>query len=318
MPDIKETNLTKFEYKDLKEIAIIGKGAVGTTVARQLEKIGIHAFDRFDSKTVSQAFSKSYDLVIYAGVRATKYIAERNPVEDEVHCDEALGQLSRLKSKRIVLISTIDASLAGFERLETDRMTSAYGRNRLHLESKASEFFENTPTDFRILRLPALYGTYVKKNQWFNIVKGVDSIKLDDTMSKLIDSIKEDYRFDLKSMHSILDDTLDVNILSTINRHSTFVWFNLDDVLIAIEKLFNSKHKLMLAISKSDENPAGMLFTHEYMLHIMNERVYSPSNIKKVDYVRLIDNSDRSDGKSILIKTDTDIFDDKWKEVHSS
>lgn len=61
-----------------------------------------------------------------------------------------------------------------------------------------------------------------------------------------------------------------------------------------------------------------MLFTHDYMLHKMNERVYSPSNIKKVDYVRLIDNADHSDGKSVLIKTDTDIFDEKWKEVHSS
>lgn len=306
------------DYKNLKEIAIIGKGAVGTTVAHQLKRIGVDRFDQFDSKTISQAFDKAYDLVIYAGVRATKYIAERDPMEDKAHCDEALDQLSRLKADRIVLISTIDASLAGFEWLETMQMTSVYGKHRLHLEFMASKFFKNTTTDFRILRLPALYGTYVKKNQWFNIVKGVDRIKLDDTTSKLVDSIKEDYRFDLKSMHSILDDTLDVNILSTINGHSTFVWFNLDDVLIAIEKLFNSKCDLMLAISKSDENPTGMLFSHDYMLHKMNERVYSPSNIKKVDYVKLIDSGDFSDSRSTLIKTDVDIFDKKWKEVHSS
>lgn len=152
--------------------ALIGyTGFVGSNL------LSSHEFaEVYNSKNISDAFGKSYDLLVYSGVRAEKYLANIDPDGDRKIIDNAIKNIEQIKSKRLVLISTVDVyKYPDNIREDSEIVTEGlhpYGMNRYILEKWVQENIK----DHFILRLPALFGANIKKNFIFDMIRIVPSM----------------------------------------------------------------------------------------------------------------------------------------------
>lgn len=143
-------------------VSLVGyTGFVGSNIyAAGKEKIdGI-----YNSKNIQDAYGTSPDLLIYAGMRAEKYLANRNPEADMQRILQAEDNIRRIHPKKLVLISTVDVFNDTRDKdedaeINTDNL-HAYGYNRYQLEKWVRKEY----TDALIIRLPGLYGINIKKN----------------------------------------------------------------------------------------------------------------------------------------------------------
>ncbi len=140
--------------------AIVGyTGFVGSNLCLS------HHFDgMFNSKNIQDAYGLKPDLLVYSGVRAEKYLANRDPQRDLEHIEDAFNNICQIAPRQLVLISTIDV-LANPVNIDEQsnfvpESRQAYGANRYHLEMKVRDAFPDT----LIIRLPALFGKNIKKN----------------------------------------------------------------------------------------------------------------------------------------------------------
>ena len=238
-----------YRYRDHKihdlKIAVVGRGAVGSTISDILESESIR-HDSYNSSNIEDAFGKSYDLMIYAGVNASKYLADSDPFNDELHCLRAFEIFRDFDAECKILISTIDAS-DKFEN-RTD-----YGLNRRKLEKMILKECDSARSS--IIRLPALYGSHVKKNTWFDCLRGPQNIKLNvDFENKILEEIGSDY------------DLQKYNILSFVSGKSVYCWYNLDTILSSILRSMSLKDRLIQVVSYDLDNKNGLVMTHKKML----------------------------------------------------
>lgn len=129
------------------------------------------AFDKlYNSKNIETAYGLNPDLLVYAGVRAEKYIANKFPEMDEKGILQAEENIKRINPKKLVLISTIDVldePVGVNEDVEINRaLLNVYGMNRYKLE----QWVRVTYPDALIIRLPALFGQNIKKNFIFDFI----------------------------------------------------------------------------------------------------------------------------------------------------
>lgn len=121
------------------------------------------------STDIKKYYGTSPNLCLYAGVPAAMFLANQKPGADLEMVKAARRNLREINPKQVVLISTIAVYSDSRGKDENSRMTehqlSAYGRNRLLLETWVQEDFERA----LILRLPALYGKGLKKNFLFDL-----------------------------------------------------------------------------------------------------------------------------------------------------
>lgn len=148
-------------------VALVGyTGFVGSNLyARARNRIkGV-----YNSQNVEKAYGLEPEVLIYAGVRAEKYLANSAPDQDMELILEAEKNIRAINPQRLVLISTIDVYQNPVGVDETDSVLSGgkggngiqpYGLNRYYLESWVRK---NYP-DALIVRLPGLYGYNIKKN----------------------------------------------------------------------------------------------------------------------------------------------------------
>ena len=61
-----------------------------------------------NSKNVEEAYGTHPELLVYAGLRAEKYIANQSPERDMALIREAEDNIRRMGPERLVLISTVD------------------------------------------------------------------------------------------------------------------------------------------------------------------------------------------------------------------
>lgn len=149
--------------------ALIGHtGFVGSTLARR------GAFtDFFNSSNFRELRGQHFDEVVCAGISAVKWLANKEPEADRAKIQELLKVLSEVKTSRFTLVSTIDvypdASQPLDERSELSPLDGQpYGRHRREVELFVTRQFE----DAMIARLPALFGTGLKKNIIFDLLTG--------------------------------------------------------------------------------------------------------------------------------------------------
>lgn len=145
--------------------ALIGwSGLVGGTLSRQTTFV-----DRFRSSDIDTIRGREYDLVVCAGMPAAKWLANKEPERDLETLERLWGALSQVRTKRLVVISTVDvfAQAVGVDEQTSvqPEQTSAYGRHRYELERRASDSFEAT-----VVRLPALFGEGLKKNVVYDLL----------------------------------------------------------------------------------------------------------------------------------------------------
>ncbi len=130
-----------------------------------------HSFDgQFHSTDIANAYGASPDLLVYAGLRAEKYLANRFPEQDMDSVRQAFDNIMKIAPKRLVLISTVDVypdpkNVDENTVIRTDRLLP-YGLNRLRLE----EMVRDSGMDALIVRLPGLYGQNLKKNFIYDMI----------------------------------------------------------------------------------------------------------------------------------------------------
>ena len=140
-------------------------GFVGSNIAAN------HDFTwKINSKNKEEAFGKKPDLLVYAGLRAEKFLANKDPEADMATIMEAMEQIKKIKPKKLVLISTVDVyknpvNVDEDTEIDTDGLLP-YGANRYKLEQMVRETWE----DALIIRLPGLFGKNLKKNFIYDFI----------------------------------------------------------------------------------------------------------------------------------------------------
>lgn len=207
--------------------ALIGyTGFVGTTLRSQT------TFDaQFNSSNISDIENQSYDLIVCAAAPAAKWKANQDPDGDIANLNGLMSHLRHVQAKTFVLISTVDVYKTPINvdegtPIEIDGL-HAYGKHRYMLE----EFVRQQFASHRIVRLPGLFGTGLKKNFLYDMIHNGESPWTHS------DSVFQFYNMahlwrDLQTI--ITDDTLLVNFatqpvkVADVARHSFSVEYTFE------------------------------------------------------------------------------------------
>lgn len=142
--------------------ALVGyTGFVGSNIyasaASQIDAV-------YNSKNIGEAYGTNPDLLIYAGLRAEKYLANNAPEKDMELIIQAEENIKKINPRKLVLISTIDVFMMPKDVDENSKIDTenlhAYGYNRYKLELWVRDNYPNA----LIIRLPGLFGKNIKKN----------------------------------------------------------------------------------------------------------------------------------------------------------
>lgn len=139
----------------------------------------------YNSENIEDAYGTSPDVLIYAGMRAEKYLANKVPEADMGLVRQAEENIHRIAPQKLVLISTIDVFKdpnGKDEGAEIDTQgLHPYGLNRYRLEQWVRE---NIP-DALIIRLPGLYGANIKKNFLYDYINVIPSMLKETKFAEL-------------------------------------------------------------------------------------------------------------------------------------
>lgn len=177
--------------------ALVGyTGFVGSNICEK------GTFDRvFNSKNIGEAYGLEPELLVYAGLRAEKYLANHAPEKDMELIFQAEENIRRIGPKKLVLISTVDVFKDPKNADENTPIDTeglhAYGLNRYRLERWVRE---NCP-DALIVRLPGLFGKNIKKNFIYDYLKRIPFMLKAEKFEEL--SLR---RAELKNYYSLQDN----------------------------------------------------------------------------------------------------------------
>ena len=284
--------MPKLRMNEYKRIAVVGKGAVGRAIINGLTNEHGCRTKVYDSSNIETAYENYFDLVIYAGVKASKIMADSSPGQDLRHCKRAYDTLCKIKADRKILISTIDASDMFSNR-------SDYGKNRRTIERLILENAHHS--NVQILRLPALYGSTVYKNSWCDAISGADNVQLTGMTASNVKQAKD------------ARPECHFNILSTIRRDSMYAWYNLDDILSTLDNVLRSDAQLVQAVSYDSEHPNGFVIEHD---ELMRELGYAGVETLPIgaNYVNYCNALTDDAARLMFERTDKSLFDPSWKE----
>jgi nucleoside-diphosphate-sugar epimerase len=156
--------------------ALVGyTGFVGGNIALQ------SSFDDYyNSSNIAEIEGKQYDLVVSAANRAEMWRINQEGAKDKAEIDEFIEHLKKVKTPKLVLISTVGVYKTAVGVDEDTEINleelSPYGANRYYLERICRDLFDTT-----IIRLPGLFGTGLKKNVIFDLLNSnnIDKIHAD-------------------------------------------------------------------------------------------------------------------------------------------
>jgi nucleoside-diphosphate-sugar epimerase len=148
-------------------------GFVGSNLARQTR------FDAtYNSANIESIAGQEFELLVIAGVRAEKWLANANPEQDQAGIERLLSSLATVRAKQVILVSTVDVFMVPIEVDESTAVATeglhAYGRHRFALEQTVASLY---PT--LVARLPGLYGPGIKKNVIHDFLKNHETHKID-------------------------------------------------------------------------------------------------------------------------------------------
>lgn len=124
----------------------------------------------FNSKNIESIKGQRFDTVYCAGVYAEKWRANKDPETDIANIRSLLDILGTVRTKKFVLISTVDvyANPNGVDENTPIDVADLhpYGKHRYFVEQFVTEHFQDT----LIARLPGLFGSGLKKNIIYDIM----------------------------------------------------------------------------------------------------------------------------------------------------
>lgn len=163
----------------MKSLLVGYTGFVGSNLMEQY-----NFTEQYNSKNIEESFGSRPDFMIYAGVRAEKYLANQIPDADLDNIENAFNNIKRINPKKLVLISTIDVYRNPVNVFEDtpNQPLQPYGANRYYLEKIVREEFPSA----HILRLPGLFGHHIKKNFIYDIIHMIPSMIRKEKFEELL------------------------------------------------------------------------------------------------------------------------------------
>ena len=208
----------------------------------------------YNSKNIKDTYGTHPDLLIYAGLRAEKYLANNAPEKDMELIRQAEENITKIDPKKLVLISTIDVfkvpkNVDENSVIDTENL-HPYGYNRYQLELWVRE---NYP-DALIIRLPGLFGKNIKKNFIYDYINVIPFMLKEAKFNELASKdpeLKKYYQFQDNGFYkvNVSDDereelknrfrTLGFSGLNFTVSRSVYQFYNLgrlwDDIQTALK-----------------------------------------------------------------------------------
>ena len=160
-------------------------GFVGSILFRQTSFS--HLFNRANIDEIGDG--PEFDVVVCAAAPGSMLDANRQPDLDLVRIEALMDRLRTVRARRFVLISSIAVladTAAGYDEGTAAFQTGlAYGRHRRALEVFCADQFENCLT----IRLPALFGSGLRKNFIFDLLNPMPSILPAAQLDKLVSAL---------------------------------------------------------------------------------------------------------------------------------
>ena len=211
-------------------ISLIGyTGFVGSNICAAA---GGEITGLFNSRNIKEAYGTAPDLLIYAGLRAEKYLANHVPEQDMGLILQAEKNIQKINPKKLILISTIDVfklpqNVYETSVIETDGL-HAYGYNRYQLELWARKYDPNAI----IIRLPGLFGKNIKKNfiyDYINIVPSMLKTEKFEELSKKVSDLKFYYKLQNNGFYKLYASEKEKKNLKLVFKELGFSALNFTD-----------------------------------------------------------------------------------------
>lgn len=155
----------------------------------------------YNSANIEEAYGTAPDLLVYAGLRAEKYLANNAPDKDMELIRQAQRNIEKIAPKKLVLISTIDVFKIPQNVDENSIIVTEglhpYGYDRYQLECWVREKYP----DALIIRLPGLFGQNIKKNFIYDYINVIPFMLKAEKFEEL--SAKDP---ELKKYYQLLDN----------------------------------------------------------------------------------------------------------------
>lgn len=155
----------------------------------------------YNSTNIEEAYGTAPDLLVYAGLRAEKYLANNAPDKDMELIRQAQRNIEKIAPKKLVLISTIDVFKIPQNVDENSIIVTEglhpYGYDRYQLECWVREKYPNA----LIIRLPGLFGQNIKKNFIYDYINVIPFMLKTEKFEEL--SAKDS---ELKKYYQLLDN----------------------------------------------------------------------------------------------------------------
>ena len=262
--------MTGIEGKEMN--ALVGyTGFVGSNLLSE------HAFDAlYNSSNITEAFDTHPALLVYCGVPAEKFLANRSPEKDADVIENAFSNIRRIGPAEVVLISTADVyplPVGVDEDAHIDETAlMPYGKNRKELENRVEAYYEKR----LVVRLPALYGANIKKNFIYDFIHRIPS-RLSEGRFRELASRKSEIEFfyetenngffkcrdltsdESASLKNILHD-LDFSALVFTDSRAEFQFYNLKWLWRHIQTA--REHGIRKLNLATEPFTAGELFLH--------------------------------------------------------
>lgn len=212
----------------------------------------------YNSKNIEEAYGTQPDLLIYAGLRAEKYLANNDPDKDKELIIEAEKNIEKIAAKKLVLISTIDVFKSPKNVDENSVVDTeglhAYGYNRYLLEEWVREHYPEA----LIIRLPGLFGKNIKKNFIYDYINVIPFMLKEDKYKELISkepAIEEYYHLQDNGFYKVevSDEKRDFlkslfrkvgfSALNFTDSRSRYQFYNLSNLWTDINKALNENIK---------------------------------------------------------------------------
>lgn len=144
--------------------ALVGyTGFVGSNLRKEYPKSNL-----YNSKNIDKIKKKKFNKIIFSGLPAEKWRANKYPNKDLSNIKKLIKLLKSVECNLFILISTIDVH----------KSKEPYGKNRKFFE----KFVKKNFSKFLIIRLPAIFGKGLKKNILFDLLNKnqIDNINPED------------------------------------------------------------------------------------------------------------------------------------------
>lgn len=195
--------------------ALIGHtGFVGQTLSRQYSFTA-----HFNTSNIDTIVGQQFGTLVCAAAPGSMFAANREPDRDRNQIDALIERLDRVGARRFVLISSI-AVLADFaggddEGTQAFQQHVAYGHHRRLLETFCETHFSNC----LVVRLPALFGSGLRKNFIFDLLNPIPSMLTTPRLEALLEVSPINMRDALLQLYE--PDTFGMYIVDrvAVNRH---------------------------------------------------------------------------------------------------